>query len=201
MNKEPTTLQADGFRYSAEPSEIVHKLLDATSPQTAIDIGAGAGRNVRLLLDRGCTVTAAEVGPESLTALRKIATEKPQLKVVESRLQDITPTERFDAVLCNMTLHFLQPGEIPAAISTLRQLTAPNGVVCISSYLQCPENESLPAHYTFKLQPGELQSHFGDWNILFYNEDFPSRKNRGAINKHVNDGKGYKNARIIARNV
>jgi hypothetical protein len=89
---------------------------------------------------------------------------------------------------------------VPAAIDKLKSLTTPDGYVCISCYIDCPENEGLSDNYTFKFAPDELRNYFADWDIRFYVEDFPNITNRSTtINSAINDGKGYKSARIIAR--
>lgn len=195
-----TILHADGFTYNSEPSEIVQRLVEFGVPKTAIDLGAGAGRNALFLLLDNCAVTAVECGPESLAALRQTHHEYPALMVIDSTLQDLELADQFDAVICTMTLHFLHSDEIPAAIDKIKSLTTPDGYVCISSYIDCPENETLPENYTFKFAPNELWNYFADWDIQFYIEDFPNLTNRSTIiNAAINDGKGYKSARIIAR--
>jgi tellurite methyltransferase len=195
------TLSADGFTYSAEPSEIVQRLVEYADPKTAIDIGAGAGRNALFLLLDNCAVTAVECGSESLAALRQTHRIYPALMVIDSTLQNLQIDDQFEAVLCNMTLHFLLGHEIPPAIDKLKALTGPGGYVCISVYIDCPENESLPDNYTFKFAPEELRNYFIDWDISYYIEDFPDKSRPTAINTRINGGKGYKSARIIAKKI
>lgn len=198
MHMDQKVLHADGFTYGAAPSDIVQLLMGLTTPKTAIDIGAGAGRNVALLLQKGCEVTAVECGPESLTILHEMAMKHPQFTVAENTLQSVDTSTQYDAVLCNMTLHFLQSNEIATAITTLQSLTTPNGFVCISSYIECAENESLSNIYTYKFPPSALRNYFNGWKIHYYTEDYPvpaARLRSGGIN----GGKGYISARIVAQ--
>lgn len=198
MTTGQNLLQADGFTYNAEPSDIVQRLLKLSSPKTAIDIGAGAGRNVSFLLMNNCEVTAVECGPESLKILHTLPAVGARPKIIDSTLQELSVNEQFDAVLCNMTLHFLLEDEINDAMSKLQSLTNSNGFVCISSYIECAENSSLPEKYTYKLKPDELLHRFEDWKIHYYTEDYPVPSAR-VLNSGVNDGKGFKSARLIAQ--
>jgi len=200
MIKDEKLLYADGFTYSAEPCDIVMQLLKIAMPRTAIDVGAGAGRNVSLLLQHDCAVTAVECGTESLEILRDMATRYPKLHVMQSTLQSLNVREQFDAVLCNMTLHFLQADEIADAVSTLQSLTKPVGFACISSYVDCPENDSLPAIYTYKLASEELKNYFSGWKIHSYVEEYPVPTLR-LKNSGINDGKGYISARLVAEKI
>lgn len=191
-------IRADGFAYNTGVADIVKQLLDIQPPETAIDIGAGAGRNVSFLLEHGCRVVAVECGPESLSILRELANDDDRLEVIDSTLQALRVERRFDAVLCNMTLHFLDRVEIPGAIAKLRSLVNRGGYICISSLVDCRENVSLPDKFTFRFAPGELRGYFEDWDVVHYAEDFPVPSAR-ALNSDVNDGKGYKSARMIAQ--
>jgi ubiquinone/menaquinone biosynthesis C-methylase UbiE len=193
-------LHADGFTYNSEPSDIVQRLLTISSPKSAIDIGAGAGRNVSFLIDNNSEVTAVECGPESLKALHDLSKQKPKLHVMNSTLQELFIDNQFDAVLCNMTLHFLRRDEIDKAILKLKSLTSLNGFICISSYINCPENNTLPINYTFTFEPNELLDRFADWDIIYYVEDYPVPSAR-VLNSGVNGGKGFKSARLIAQKI
>lgn len=189
------TITADGFTYLDHAVDIVEKIYDYASPTTAIDIGAGSGRNARFLAEHGCAVTCVETGKESLVLLYELADGGKDIRIIESNLQDLKISERYDAVLCNMVLHFLQADEIDQSIATIKNLTAANGVVSISVYVDCDENASLPESYTYKFLPDQLKQKFSDWDILFYTEDYPMRHKKVDIN----GGRGYISARLISR--
>jgi len=198
MSEQPNILHADGFTYNATPSDIVQTLLTLTTPCTAVDVGAGAGRNVELLLQNGCAVTAVECGRDSLSLLREMSHQYPLLTVMENTLQELSTDTHYDAVLCTMTLHFLHADEIDRAITTLQSLVNTGGFVCLSSYIDCVENETLPESYTYLFPLAKLRQQFGGWKIHFYTEDYPVPSAR-VMNSGVNGGKGYKSARIVAQ--
>lgn len=89
---------ASDLVWSAEPNQFVVTLTDDLEPGTAIDVGAGEGRNALWLADRGWAVTAVDFS--------SVAVERGRARAgganVDWQVADVTsyaPDERVDLVL------------------------------------------------------------------------------------------------------
>jgi SAM-dependent methyltransferase len=98
-----------------------------------LDVGAGSGRDLAVLLEQGLDAW----GVEPNAALRGVALRRhPALapRLVEGALPDIgTPFGgRFDGIVCAAVLMHLSPDELPAALQALARLLADNGRLLVS---------------------------------------------------------------------
>ena len=72
-----------------------------------LDIGCGAGRNVRFLAYSGATITAVDADATAVAACADLLRAAPGTHTVtQARLPDLGLTDRFDAVVCIAVLHF-----------------------------------------------------------------------------------------------
>lgn len=74
--------------------------------KTALDLGAGAGRDSKYLLKRGYRVTAVDKDPNAVKFLKKIRNKK--LNVVQSTFEDFK-FEKYDLVSAMFSLPFTPP--------------------------------------------------------------------------------------------
>ncbi len=156
----------------------------------ALDIGAGFGNEVKVLLKKGWKVVATDPNPEATAYLQKVAKKQPELLVFEQALPDF-PEGSFDLIVCEMVLHFLKNEEAYQSIKNIQRVTEKGGINVISSYIEQPiihtDPRITPGYFTFLLQPDELKQLYADWEILYYEE--------------TGNAMGFKSARLIARKV
>ena len=105
-------------------------------PFSALDVGAGSGRDARALSARGANVTAVE----PWDGMRKLASSKPHSGPPIMWLADELPYLsnlrqmglRFDLVLLSAVIMHLRSEERQNAISAVSNLTMPDGIIYIT---------------------------------------------------------------------
>ncbi len=116
---------SNGFYYPPYPREQVLNMLEFKKTGFALDIGAGFGNNTVPLLKSGFKVIATETNPECVAALEQLAKEHPKmLEVIPLRLEELDfKLDTFDAVICTMVLHFLNPTNALMAVNHIQDWT------------------------------------------------------------------------------
>lgn len=113
--------------------------IDAESPATVYDLGAGAGNVTRLIAARW--PAARIVGVDgSAEMLAKAAAENPQIKWQQADLTTWRPERPADVIYSNAALHWLDGHDrlFPSLFAGL----APKGVLAV----QIPRNFGAPSH-------------------------------------------------------
>jgi SAM-dependent methyltransferase len=107
-----------------------HDLLDVPpgAGASAVVVGAGLGADAEHLASLGYAVTAFDISPSAVDAVRARHPGSP----VDYRVADLTAVPddlagRFDLVVEIYTLQALHPSVRPAAVSGVRRLLAPGG--------------------------------------------------------------------------
>ncbi len=93
-------------------------------PATLLELGCGAGRVTRRLLDLGYAVTAVDESAEMLARITGART-------VRSPIEELDLGEDFDVVLLGSFLVHAPPPVGPALLAACRRHVAPDGVVLI----------------------------------------------------------------------
>lgn len=92
--------------------------------ETALDIGAGFGNEVKVLLNKGYSVTAVEPNLEAANYLNKLAGKRSNnLKVLEQSLPNLNINNKFDFVICEMVLHFLDKKDVMSSVKNIQSYT------------------------------------------------------------------------------
>ena len=132
----------------SNPSAWVERHVMPYPPGRALDLAAGSGRHVRLLLAAGHHVTAVD---RDVAALQAIG--DPRLEVVAADLEDGSPWplggRRFDLVVVTNYLHRPLLGRLIDAL-------APGGLVVYETFAVGNERFGKPSNRAFLLEPGEL---------------------------------------------
>jgi tellurite methyltransferase len=123
---------------------------------SALDIGAGQGRDSLYLSRQGFAVTAvdiASVGLEQISVLDK------KIKTVCTDIATYDFERNYDLIISINTLHFLPKTNALAVIEKIKKHVNGNGIIAISVLLD-----------NGKFVQGELKSLFDDFEILKYEE-------------------------------
>lgn len=170
---------------------IVQKILEYRKTGTAIDVGAGQGHHTIFLAEHGFTVTAIDTDATLVENLSKITQEKnlPIIaKVGDVRNLDVQG-EQWDVVICTFVLHFLQDDEIDKAVSLLKSITKPGGIIVAG--VHTIENVIDRNRKPHLFEPNELKEHFADWQILYdwqgLGKPFVSRQTGEKLEKYRAD--------------
>ena len=91
----------------------------------ALDLGAGAGRDTRYLLEQGFEVTAVDAQPESVALLAALPQDR--LRVVRSSFEDFA-FATYDLISAQFALPFTPRGRFAEVFARLKAALAPSGV-------------------------------------------------------------------------
>ncbi len=94
----------------------------------ALDLGAGAGRDTRYLLEQGFQVTAVDADPRAVALLSKLSTlHQTHLRVVQSSFEDFA-FATYDLISAQFALPFLPRHRFADVFAGLRAALVPGGV-------------------------------------------------------------------------
>ncbi len=103
-----------------------------------IDLGAGTGRNARLLLNRvGPTgrIVGVDISPQMLARARRRCERYPEISFVQHRIEQPLPfTEEFDKVFISFVLHGFEDEDKRRIIANAQRALKPNGILWVLDY-------------------------------------------------------------------
>lgn len=165
--KKWNKIYSDSERQSAaQPSAVVERYKHSLPKQgCALDYACGRGGNALLFAEAGLQVQAWDVSDVALSQLQSTATSK-QLKL-QTRAVDLTTyaigTDCFDVISCSYYLDRQQMSALSAALK-------PGGFLFYETFNGGVPSGSGPSNPDYLLRPAELLQHFGDLQLLFYEE-------------------------------
>lgn len=119
----------DGEVFSLLPRALLYSVPN----QRALDLGAGALRNTRYLLEYGFEVTAVDSAPEFLDEAQNIDT--PSFRAVQSTYTSFDyPANRYGLVVAAWALPFTDSRTLDDVVSRTLASLAPGGVFCGNFY-------------------------------------------------------------------
>jgi SAM-dependent methyltransferase len=126
-----------------------------------LDLAAGAGRHVRLLLERGLRVRAADC---DISGLRSFA--GPDCELIEIDLEGSAPWRLGDGYDGIVVTNYLHRPLLPALGSAL----ASGGVLIYETFAVGNERFGQPRHPDFLLRPGELLEAFAELTVVAFEQ-------------------------------
>ncbi|RZU98718.1 class I SAM-dependent methyltransferase [Spiribacter vilamensis] len=125
-------------RYNALDFEAVHAALMPllpSTPGTALDVGAGSGRDALALAQRGWEVVAVEPA-RRLRELGEAYTQGQSVQWMDDQLPDLNRScalsERFNLILLSAVWMHVPPGRRQQSLRTLADLLTPGGVLYLT---------------------------------------------------------------------
>jgi SAM-dependent methyltransferase len=108
--------------YPADAIDDLAELASLGSACRVLEIGCGTGRLTMSLAERGCRVTAVELGAEMAELARRRLAAFPSVTVVTAGFEEWTPPAGpFDAVVSASAFHWLDPAvRVPKVAGALR---------------------------------------------------------------------------------
>ncbi|MFC2164602.1 class I SAM-dependent methyltransferase [Acidobacteriota bacterium] len=157
--------EKDGF--TSTPSVFMTESTKELKPGTALDVGAGQGRNAVWLAQQGWDVTGIDLSAIGLAAAEANAEQLGlRIKTVKTTYQEYDfGIERWDLII--MILSWA-PVSDPDFVSRLSASLRLGGVVVFEHVLDT-EKQSFPP-YVQAIPPNALLDHFKDFHIQKYEE-------------------------------
>ena len=157
--------EKDGF--TSTPSVFMMESTKELEPGTALDVGAGQGRNSVWLAKQGWDVTGIDISGVGLAAAEANAEKAGlRIKTVKTTYQDYDfGEEQWDLIV--MILSWA-PVSDPDFVARLSASLRPGGVV-VFEHVLATEKQSFPP-VVQALPPNALLEHFKDFHIQKYEE-------------------------------
>jgi len=149
------------------PVDVVAKHVHELLPGTVLDLGAGDGRNAVFLAKRGFRVIAVDVVEAALGELRRAA-EAAGLAIEThvANIVDFPLADRYENVVCTLTLHFLEFEAALLLLTRLHERTAPGGCHVLTLFTSDGPLHR-PGSPQFWPEPGGLQRLYGGWEVVY----------------------------------
>ncbi len=163
-----------GILPTAPPTKLIGESIHhlGTEPKRILDIGCGTGRTALYLAMNGHSVTAIDIDQSSCDWAKDRANAlgipDRDFTVRVSSVKDLPSTDRYDAVVGEMLLHYLGKHEIRPTVAKMQGLTLPSGLNVVSAYTTDNPTEEITARgLSYMFSPGELSSFYGsNWRVL-----------------------------------
>lgn len=162
------SFQSGGCYYYNGTRVTFKKSLPYLSGGRALDIGAGFGNETKELLRRGFEVVATDQNLEAVKYLKKLSRNK-KLTVLNQSLPEF-PEGKFDLIVCEMVLHFLEEKSVHSSIKNIQNATSSGGLNVISSYTESRsirQDPRLEGYFSYLLKSDELNRLYKNWDILY----------------------------------
>jgi 2-polyprenyl-3-methyl-5-hydroxy-6-metoxy-1,4-benzoquinol methylase len=164
---KPLTGDPKKDNFTSTPSVFMMESTKDLKPGTALDVGAGQGRNAVWLAQQGWDVTAIDISSVGLAVAaenaKKVGTS---IKTVKTTYQDFDfGIERWDLIV--MILSWA-PVSDSAFVARLNASLRPGGFL-VFEHVLATEKQSFPSH-VHAMPPNALLSHFKDLHIQKYEE-------------------------------
>lgn len=139
-----------------------------------LDLAAGGGRHIRLLLDRGYAVHAVD---RDTTALAALAGPRCVVEAVDLETGAPWPLGGdYDGIVVT---HYLHRPLLPAIAAAL----APGGVVIYETYAQGNERFGHPRNPDFLLRPAELLRAFAALTVVAFEQGEAARPQPAVVQR------------------
>jgi tellurite methyltransferase len=135
---------------------------------SALDLGAGAGRDTRYLLDHGFQVTAVDADPGSMAMLS--ALPQANLRVVQSSFEDYFPFATYDLINSEFALPFTPWDRFAEVFSRMKAALVPGGIFA-GQLFGIHDQWNTPGSTTTFLTRAEAEALLDDLETLEFTEE------------------------------
>lgn len=155
----------------------------------ALDLGAGAGRDTRYLLEQGFHVTAVDSDPHAVAILRSIP--QGNLQVIQASFEDFA-FETYDLINAQFALPFISPRHFRQMFERVKRAIKPGGIF-VGQFFGIHDQWNTPENDMTFLTREQAEALLQDMDIIEFKEE--------DVDGHVADGspKHWHMFHIIAR--
>ncbi|MFJ5717007.1 methyltransferase domain-containing protein [Neobacillus sp. NPDC093127] len=152
-----------------KPNARLENLASYLKGGPALDLACGLGGNSLFLARLNFQVQAIDISDVAVNYLQDIAAK--QKLAIYPQLSDLTEITTLNLQKNSFNLvvitNYLDRSLFPLVKSIIKE----DGYFFMETFYMSPKHENLGVSNQYKLEPGELLAEFGDWKILFYEEN------------------------------
>jgi tellurite methyltransferase len=149
-----------------EPNARLESLSDYLTGGTALDLACGVGGNSLFLARNNYKVQAIDISEVAIDYI-EIQAVKHNLSI-QTQVSDLTNfnlnKKSFDLVVIT---YYLDRSLFPIVKKHIKE----GGYFFMETFYQSPQTENQGVSTQYKLKPKELLSEFGDWKVLFFEDN------------------------------
>ena len=146
----------------------------------ALDLGCGAGRDTRYLLERGFSVTAVDREAASLATLANLPTD--HLRLVQSSFEDFT-FGQYDLINAHFALPFTRKELLPTVFARLKAALKPGGIFA-GQFFGVHDTWNTPDNYMTFFTREEAESQLDGLEIVEFEEEDQDGATADGTPKH-----------------
>jgi 2-polyprenyl-3-methyl-5-hydroxy-6-metoxy-1,4-benzoquinol methylase len=153
--------------FNSAPSDFVVEAAKGLKPGTALDLGAGQGRNAVFLAGQGWDVTGLDISQVGLDAAKENAAKAGvRIQTVKADYNSFEfGVEQWDLIVMEFAW---APVSDPDFVAKIEQSLRPGGIVLFEHFINTSKYSYAPMIRA--LEPGALKDYFPGLEILSYEE-------------------------------
>ena len=171
MKNKYDNIYAEGRDALGAPFPEIMTVFEKREKLTILDVGAGQGRDALPIARLGHRVVAIDPSTVGIAQLAQDAsTEGLDILAVVARVEDFEPSEQFDILLFDRTLHMiLDETARHAALTRALPWAKPSAQIIIAD-----ERSNLPGLRSVIETDGDWEMTFAEKGFVFYSRKHPS---------------------------
>jgi tellurite methyltransferase len=146
----------------------------------ALDLGCGAGRDTRYLLERGFSVTAVDREAASLATLADLRSD--HLRLVQSAFEDFT-FGQYDLINAHFALPFTHKEHFPLVFTRLKAALNPGGIF-VGQFFGVNDSWNVPSNPMTFFSREQSQNQLEGLEILEFEEEDKDGATADDMPKH-----------------
>jgi len=175
------------FYWGKKPSECVVIAAEIAKKGRALDLGCGEGRNAVYLAQRGFDVECVDISEAGLKKAQVLARlKKVSLEVILSDVRSFKFGKKYDIILSNAALHYLEMEERRELTERIKWFTKNGGLNVISAFIKGRDDSEDKARRTGMrfFKKNELKNYYSGWEIVEYSEKMKLDTSHGKHHYH-----------------
>lgn len=163
----------EGYYWGKEPNELVKRAVDYTPSReslTAIDVGAGEGRDSIYLADQGIDVTAIDIAPNGLEKAEQLAEENGVvIDVSQADINTLQLDTSIDLFYSIGTIQYLRPENRSNQFQYFQAQTRSGGIHALFAFVDRDDIPSAPdwGENEYYYEESELDQYYENWDCLY----------------------------------
>jgi trans-aconitate methyltransferase len=141
------------------------------SNKVAVDLGAGAGNEVKYLLQNSYDVFAIDANQDSTNMISKRFPQNPQLKIINKQFENIEFLPKASLILAINSIPFMTKASFPKLWHSITEALDGGGCIIVTFFGPKHHLKRGPTSpVIFRLKEHEIKKLFKDFEVVYFSE-------------------------------